>query len=241
MSLTFSFHGRCDQLTANYNPPIKLDQNIRYCIGLSKFFAYNTIPNIVDRKFYYGNLTIKIPTGYYDIGNLEEFLQIKLGGADKISISPDNTNLKTKLKCSYSVDFTKPDSIGDILGFGKVVLNSGREHTSIKTANFIKSNNIKVQCNIVSGSYHNSSHSHIIHEFPIQSPIGSPIIDNQRDIIYLPLNTTTINNITLTLLDQDNELVDFQDEPIQITLHLKEWGLLSIVQDPSSIKKLHHH
>lgn len=242
--LTFSISGRSSELSTNYHPPIRLDENIRYCMALIRFYAFHNIPNIVDKKFYYDNgKVINIATGYYNIEDIEKYLQKALGGEDKfrIYITADDNIIKTRLKCLYSVDFQPEDSLRDILGFDKIVLDGGYEHLGIKEADFVKCHTIRIHCNLTSGSYTNEEPSHLLHEFTVKVAAGYPILEDPKEAIFLPVNTTTINNITLTLTDHNNKPVNFQNEFIQIRLFLKQWDWYTSSVHPTSIKKLHYH
>lgn len=80
MSYTFTINGSSSVLEGKYYPPIHL-QNDHYCLALIGFYTYNTIPNIEDgcNKFYYDeNKVITIPTGSYEISDIEDYLREQL-------------------------------------------------------------------------------------------------------------------------------------------------------------------
>jgi hypothetical protein len=81
---------------------------------------------------------------------------------------------------------------------------------------------IKIECNIVTGAYHNNKLVHTIHEFSPSVPAGFKIIEIPQNVLYMPVSTKIISNIKLKLVDQDGELVDFRGEVITIRLHLRK-------------------
>ena len=51
---------------------------------------------------------------------------------------------------------------------------------------------------------------------------GYKINEVPSDVIYLPINTRIINNISVNIIDQDGKLINFRGETITIRLHLKK-------------------
>lgn len=203
-----------------------------------------------NNKFYYGNnKKIEIPIGMYEIDDINRFIRIKLGieymdseeyffqllqkydEKDKktkiynedifFNITPNVNTLKCNLICSQEIDFTHNDSIGSLLGFNKRKLEPNVIHESDKSVDIFKINVLRIDCSIVSGSFNNGVPSHTIHEFfPSVAP-GYKIIEVPSTIVYLPINTETINNILIRIVDQENKLVNFRNEEITLRLHLK--------------------
>lgn len=81
---------------------------------------------------------------------------------------------------------------------------------------------VRIVCNITSGSFTNGYEDHIIHEFYPTVPPGYKIVEIPANVIYLPVNTTRIHNITVRLEDQTGHLINFRDETITLRLHLKK-------------------
>ena len=61
---------------------------------------------------------------------------------------------------------------------------------------------------------------YFIHFSPNVAP-GYRIVRNVENPIYLPVNKTQINNITVLLFDQGNNLLNFRGETITIRFHLR--------------------
>lgn len=105
---------------------------------------------------------------------------------------------------------------------------------------------LRIHCNVITGSYTNDTPNHVIHEFPLEK---SDILNVPANILYLPVNTTTIKEIKVKITDQSNNVLSFvEDSDLFIRLHLieEQWDSLSkSVSHRSSsanhIKSLHYH
>lgn len=85
----------------------------------------------------------------------------------------------------------------------------------------IKVKKIRVETNITTGAYYNERLSHTVYEFSPQVEPCFAINISLSHIIYLPVIKNRIDNITVTLIDQDGDPVDFRGEQIIVTLELK--------------------
>lgn len=79
-SFTLTLSGTTSILEAEYFPPIELTPKKNYVLGLVQLLTCNSIPNIDKRnnKFYVGERVITIPTGTYEIEDIQEFLKNEL-------------------------------------------------------------------------------------------------------------------------------------------------------------------
>lgn len=242
MSLTFTLTGKTSELTTNFYPPIKLHPKYEYAVALVGFYTYNSIPNVdegVSNKFHYANGNhkdiITIPIGSYEITDIEKYIQHQLlptGTTADVeeergklfSLKANNNTLKCEIQSAYDIDFTPSDSVGNILGFSKRKLAAKKLHESDLPVEIIKVTTIRIECNIIKGSHYNSQSSHTLYEFAPTVDPGFNISIEPRNLIFLPVNTTTINNITLRIFDQNANLVNFRGEEIIIRLELKKYG-----------------
>nr|WP_253308887.1 hypothetical protein [Rickettsia endosymbiont of Ceutorhynchus assimilis] len=173
---------------------------------------------------------IEIPTGSYEIADIERYLQNQLAtngssGADNLlSLKPNNNTLKCELKSAYDIDFEPQDSIGQLLGFSPLILDANTLHESDIPVEIIQVTTIRIECNIISGSYYTNNPSHTLYEFTPTVDPGYSIIVEPRNLIYLPVNRSRIDNITLNILDQEARPVNFRGEEIVVKLELKKHG-----------------
>lgn len=228
MSTTFTITSDTSILSADFNPPIYLDDNKEYFLGLADFESFMSIPNIENgnNKLYVENSIITIPEGTYDVVDLETLIKKKLLVA--FPLQPISFTLKTNLntlkchiRCSKQIDFTKGDSIGKLLGFieKKIEVNTWIESDNV--VNISKVNAICIDCNICVGSFNNGKPVHIIHQFYPLVPPGYKIVESPLPILYFPVSVKAINNITIKIVDQNGDLINFRNETITVRLHLK--------------------
>ncbi len=215
--------GKGSVISCDIFPPIPLPG--QWEIGLVDFTTYNSIPNIeenVNNKFHFGKEVITMPTGSYEIEDINNFIQSRIKSPQKLELKPNNNTLKTEIFSSEEVDFTQEASIAPLLGFSKTKLDANKWHESDKPVDIIKVNVIRIECNVVSGAYTNGTESHIIHEFYPSVAPGFKIIETPRNVIYLPVNVERLSRITIYLTDQDNRLINLRGETVNIRLHLRD-------------------
>lgn len=167
---------------------------------------------------------IKIPTGSYELEHLAEYLQKRLKKkGTKLVLQPNKNTLRCELFCNQPIDFSRPNTIGTLLGFrSDRVLDAYEAHESQLPANILKVNIIRVECNIITGSYLNNRASHAIHEFSPKVPPGYKINEVPQNVIYYPITVKNIQKIELSLVDQNNQSINFRGETITIRLHIKK-------------------
>lgn len=200
-------------------------------IGLVDFTTYNSIPNVekgVNNLFHYGEKTVEIPTGSYEIDDITKFIEQEINEPDKLKIRGNNNTFQVEIYGSDVIDFSKEGSIGQLLGYSKTVLTPNKWHVSSNPVAIIKVNVIRVECNIARGSYQNGLEGHVVHEFYPVVPPGFKIVETPRNVIYLPVSVKRLENIIVRLCDQDNRLINLRDETVNIRLHLKRKNGTSI-------------
>lgn len=246
MSITFTFTGTDSILRSKYYPPIILDDS-EYVLGLINMETYNSFPN-VDRtknKFHFKtgegeDAHIEIPEGSYEIDDINEYLTNALAKFTKnnhiikthakrrkvlppvLIMKGNNNTLKTEVKCTLDIDFSRENSIGTLLGFKPRKLQANKTHVSDFPTKILELNALCVECNIVMSSFRNGKQVHVIHEFFPMVPPGYRIVETPASVIYLPINTKQIDEIVLKITDQNGNLVNFRGEVITVRLHLRK-------------------
>lgn len=223
-SLMLTLSGRSSVLETQYFPSIELSADKHYVLGLVEFLTFYSIPNIDigNNKFYVGEEIITLPTGSWEIEDIESHLQTILSPKGiTLNIKPNNNTLRCIIKCNKVIDFQPEDSIGRLLGFTKRSLSPDITYESDLPVAILKINALRVECNITSGAYINGEKVHTIHEFFPAVPPGYKIIEVPTQVIYLPITVKSIDNLQLRIVDQDGNLVNFCGEVITIRLHIK--------------------
>lgn len=254
MSQTFSVSGRGNILTSGpIYPPIKLNPNYQHLIGLVALYTCNTVRNIYpgNNKFYYNNNEITIPSGCYEIDEINSYIKTAMAKAKTEKTTDDdvagsssnnkenekefelianNNTLKCELESVYTIDFEKPGNIGSMLGFTPQKLlptttttnGRRRRYVSDKDVEIIKTSNIFVDTNITGGAFRNNAPCHTIFEFGLSVAPGYNLEKEPSQIIYFPINVSEIGNITIRLVDDEGVLVNFsEDTKTSVRLHLK--------------------
>lgn len=233
-SLTLTLSGTSSSLNASYYPEIELDKNSNYVCALVAFHTYNSIYNVNEKnntlkvqKWYQQYLDITIPVGIYEINQIIEYIQSKLDANEfGLHLSVDLPSMKFKLKFDERVYvlFDEKNSIGNLLGFRpiEVVGDEGEEILSDRLIDINNINVLRIDCNIVTGSYINGKSSHTIHEFYPTVDKGYKINEVPSNLIYLPVVGQTISHLNIKIIDQNDNLVDFRGETITVRVHIKK-------------------
>lgn len=229
MSLTLTLSGNESSLTTDYFPPIILNSD--YVCGLVDLQTYNSIPNVdvFNNLFHFSDdVIIEFPVGSYEIEDINEFVQevLKVHNKDlinktSIKIKANNNTLKCEIVSNVGIDFSHTNSIGSLLGFSKQILEANKKHESDLYVDINRVNTVRVECNLIDETYINNKPAHILHQFSIKVSPGYKIIEVPHNVIYLPVNTRRISTVTINLLDQDGNQINFRGENITIRIHLK--------------------
>ena len=223
-----------------FNPKIELDKKKVYEIALVNLETYYSFPNIDDSNniFVYSHdqgqtwTKIKIPTGSYEIGDLNQTIRFemeKVGHYDEvnqesyINIAASSNTLKTILIIGkdYQVDFNQPNNLSKVLGFtGKKYIEGF--HESEKPVNILSINSIFVNIDIIDGSYVNGKTKNTIYSFFPDVAPGFKIIESPVNLVYLPILPYTIQNLNLSITDQDENLLNLRGEKLTARFHIRE-------------------
>lgn len=242
MSRTICLKGSSPYLSANFYPPLRLDPNFEHGLALTGFHSFNSIPNVeegVNNKIYLElengqKKVISIPTGSYSINDLEYYIQTELTpqNADYLeksrifSLKPNGSTLKCELQSIYTIDFSNIEGINTLLGFSSNILERNILHQSDLPVCIRKVNSIRIDCNLVTGSYQGNKPSHTLFQFTPNVDAGYALNIEPNHLIYLPLiSANFIDNISIEILDQESRAVNFRGEEIIIKLELKSTPL----------------
>jgi len=72
-----------------------------------------------------------------------------------------------------------------------------------------------VQCNTINGTYINGETAHTLHQFALVVSPGYKITGVAQYVIYLRVNIKEIHSITLKIVDQDGNLINFRVKELQ--------------------------
>lgn len=228
MARTISLNGNTSVIEENFFPPIELKRD--YECALIDFYMYNSIPNVDENNnlFHIDDKTIKIPIGSYELDDIVNIIYSEMKKQsieNTLTIKSNSNTLQVEITTAkFPIYFNKKNSIGGLFGFSKnTVLSPNSNHTYISElpVNIMKINTIRIECNIISGSYVNNTPSHSLYEFGMNVPPGYKMNVLPHNLIYLPINTKEISTIKIQITDQNGELLNLRGENITIHIHLR--------------------
>lgn len=223
-SFTLSFSGCDSTLDTQFFPPIELDSQCDYECGLINFQTFQSIPNVdyEMNKIYIGGKEITIPTGAYEIDALNKYAQTQLNKGVSFSLIGNKNTFHSEIKSSLPIDFTKRNTIAPILGFQSKILEPNLLHISDKPVDILRVKIIRIQCDIVHGSYFNGVKTNTIHAFFPSVEAGYKIVETPKNVIYFPLTRSIIDSASLRFIDQNNNPINFCGENITAQIHIRK-------------------
>src|SRR5436190_778831 len=207
---------KSDTEITSTNPNIRLVN--KGLLPLRRSNSLRTDFDVQDDIFFYdimGKHDIVIPPGVYEINEIEAEIKNVI---PEVVLIGDNKSMKCELYAPVVFDF-------DTEGFGKSLLGfRGLSMPDVKTisetrVNINNINVIRVHCNIVSSSYINGKENHSVYDFYPTVPPRFKMVEVPSNIIYYPIDVGSIDTFTVSLRDQNDELVDFNGEEVRICVN----------------------
>ena len=219
-----------------------MDPTKHHEIALISLETYNSIPNIdesnniVRYSFRDETHDITIPTGAYELKQINDYIQRELVQEDLFEFIANDSTLKCIVRITnpdIKVHFDHTSSLREILGFDSVIVQGLGDHEGSSIVNILKVNSILVHCDRIEGSYLNKTQAPVIYSFfPNVSP-GYKIVENPSHPIYLPVSHNHIENIRIWLTDQDRNPIDLRGETVTVRLNLRSYDKWKITIDAS--------
>ena len=232
------FTGNTSVIKQRFTVPIQLKQNRKYEAALHNFTTSNYQINIEEfnNRFYYKwdnkDYVINFEKGAYEVKDIEneiKRLMIENNHWDEKDI-PFTLSLNLNVFKSvidikndkFSIDFTRPKTFRNLLGFDSKVLKKGY-NKSDNTVQITSASSILIKCSIISGGYLNGESSNILYSLPAYLvPVGYKINVEVSERMYLPVNTRVIQEIVFEIVDNNNKPLDFKNEQVALALHLRQ-------------------
>jgi hypothetical protein len=227
---TITLTGDSSELLCDIFPPLEVSKTSQVC--LLSLYTNNSIPNIEPGCNTIGfknekdeRYNIVIPTGTYELSKLAMYIQEKMADSVRFDLKADYNTLKCLIKCYDKINFTIPNNISKLLGFEQIEYNADTTHESLNIVHIMKLNSIKIEYNLISGSFNNGVPDRTIHEFScsVIPSVASryKICEMPVHSVFYPLVDSSISKVSITLKDQDNNLINLRGEPIAVRLQIK--------------------
>lgn len=239
MSFTLQLTSDSSILKSEFFPPINLAGD--YEAGLIGFSGWNSISNVTQDNntlWYDGNKKIFFPHGCYELDDLQEFLIEEMRDFHEknplpetapkalrekpIYLTGNRQTLKANIYSRYKIDFSQENSIAPLLGFKPIKLEAFKKHESENLVSIMSVESIRLECNVISGSFSNGKPTHTLYEFFPDVPPGFKIVENPANVIYLPVTTKTIDNLEIRVCDQNSKLLNLRGETSIALLHFRK-------------------
>lgn len=238
-SFTVTFTGNTSVLRADFLPEIVLDENSNYSCALLDFTSYNSIPNITrgeNNKFHFKyteskdkkvhEKEITFDTGSYECEDILQYLKTQLA-AVRISLFYELNAATSRIKLLFNTKIECiNDSVLNLIGFSKKpnrIFEANKAQWSDQTIKITNIDIVRVECDIIQGSYINGRNCHTLFTFNPHNVLpGHKLNVIPQHIVYLPIKNHRINSIQISLVDQDDRLVDFRNEQISCRIHIKK-------------------
>ena len=260
MSLTFTLSGNTSQIHTVFREPIRLQAGVRYCVGLVRLEFQNTLIFLKNKTITFTPdsstnddiITKEIPDGAYSVKSLEQCLQnlinkeVNFFKEDCIRLKFDTDTQKFHVISKFvKLNFSSDSSLHDIFNIDQTSYPVNNEIVSKDKfgRGFVHDTQmLMVHCNIGTGSFFNDTPQYLIYDLCLNGrEFGVWLREEPANIMYLPINTDTINFISIHLCNRDGAIVNLRDLPIILKLHIKEWDSVSSKVTGDTIKRLHFH
>lgn len=177
---------------------------------------------------------ITVPDGSYDLTTLNDYLVVQqntLVSAHIFDILPDYTLNKAVINFLVAGWYLNFPVTSTLLGFTNGYYPAGQSSTVGEldyAANFAHFNNVElvqVECNLCNDALAGSGllHTNIIYRSAPTVPIAYQMHDTPINLIYLPSDVLTgcINEITVTLSDQNGNPINLLGEDFNLSIIIK--------------------
>lgn len=233
-SITVSMTGNSPSLTTYFHPEIVLNDGFNYSCCLLDFSSSDSL--IVDKtnnKLHYQLVLkfrldqygiIEVPAGVYGFEDIARYVEKEMEAiGHKLTMKVDTATMKTSIDVprDICIDFTRPNSVGNLLGFNGRICGGGEHVSERHIPNIHDLTTIRINCDLITGSFHNGIPTHTIHEFSPQVDAEYKIIEQPKNLIYLPVVRRRINSISISTVDRSGRLIDLHGKQISCRIHIK--------------------
>jgi len=125
-----------------------------------------------------------------------------------------------EIQDDFQVDFRARNSISSVLGFRNQVCEEGINESQ-NVVNILSINSILVNVDVIGGLFVNGRMQNTIYSFfPNVSP-GYKIVENPRNLVYLPVILDKMNKMETVFTDQNGKQLNLRGENLTIRYHLR--------------------
>jgi hypothetical protein len=229
-SISINLTRESSDIRTHFYPPLQLNPSKRHEIALIRLETYNSIPNIDE-----GNNTLRyeidgvchdiiIPTGAYELSQINDVIRGKTNAFD---LSANTNTLKAIIHINrpgVRIMMNHDTSMRVMLGFKSEILEGVGDHEGSSLVKILPVNSILVNCDVVTGSYVNTSQKPVLYSFFPNVPPGYKVVETPGTPIYLPLTQTCIETMRLWLTDQERRPLNLRGETLSVWLVIRSYS-----------------
>lgn len=197
--------------------------------NISSDYANQTLLYSIDAGVTW-ETAITIPPGSYSLPDIQSFIESQLfdrghytGTALQpvyhLQLNPNYNTLRTEvvLGTDYQLDLTV-SNLYYLLGLESKIYTASETGTGVvNITNDV--NSLSINCSVIEGSYDSGVSGNSIFTFIPNSPPGSLINLNPRNLVYLPLVGKSITRIRIWISDNLGRIVNLNGEATTVVLH----------------------
>ena len=128
-------------------------------------------------------------------------------------------NISTNSNTLKSVLILEKDY--QILGFTNAKYMEGF-HESENVVDILSINSMLNNIDIISGSYVNGMTKNAIYSFFLKVSPRYKIRESPVNLVYLPITLNTIDSLAVSIMDQDDHLLNLRNKKLTIRIHIRE-------------------
>lgn len=234
-----------DNFSTYFSPALNLKNDVRdwefALIQTTMWYNfYNVSASIGNNVLKYSNnsgsnwYTVTIPDGLYSIENINSQIQqaIENNGhtVNKLKIIANYSIVKVQIYIepgsNFQIDLqSSVSSFGSFLGFNSAIYTTEGYSTAQNNANITNDiNKLIVHCSLVNNefSFDNGTKSDTLFTVVPNELPGSLMVREPSKPIYLPVNNTFIERISMRVTDERNNRINFNGENVTYLLHLRK-------------------
>lgn len=232
MAFQISLTSRSSEIIREYKEGIPLEGP--YEVGLKHFTFWNTVYNVTSNnnsmKLIHladkGSVVhmITIPEGIYELDDILNFLVNNNDIQEsRTSFSLSKTTFKMKIYTEWIIDFREENSIGKLFGISKQLMRPYTTIYSDRPVDIFNINTVKICCNLIRANIDDLKRNvNTLYDFPLDTAkSGSKIIKEPNPICYFGVHTDKIYELVIRITDQNDNLIDFRGELINLTLDFR--------------------
>lgn len=164
--------------------------------------------------------------GTYELHDIASVIELDKGHEiHQTSMAIDKIRMRVGMKSKWTMDFRANNSIAKILGFEAKLYHPSNDYIwSTNPVSLFSVQNIRIKTNLTSVNIHDTSmNDTTLYEFPLSVDSTEKIIERPSNPEYYTISgrRDLLNYLLVTIVDQDDRLVDFANEQIMLVLHFR--------------------